>query len=179
MLYFNLSNNLQQSIFNDGRWFDSAVYPASQPPSSSSRLCSSTNFYPNNTSELVQPGLSLGIQSPVVSVAIYETTNQSLVMIDTLSLDNFIGDPHTNLNLLQLGSTSYYSDLFAGLSFACVFNAPNPTQLSQYFTRIVYQGALESTEGSPSAAVLRDNYYLYNDTALRNNSFINKFAGGG
>ena len=131
LVYFNASNNLQQSLYNGGSWKDSPVYPALEPPDNNTKV-SVTGLSHMNVIFPTANGSNIS-SSTFSSFAVYQS-NRSLVAIDLDPLSNLPQDPHVNPN-----HASHYENqgllTFVGESFACIFRGTYSSRYYDWFTR--------------------------------------------
>ena len=181
IVYFDLASNLQQSVFNGALWYNTPIFPAFFPPSNTSRLCSSTNIIPRGQpfvpdAVTITPTSSITIVSiigplpaasttaegsfyfpPLSSVVVYENTNRSLSMVNALPSLNFVGDPDVATDLfLPFHTEERYPN---GVSFSCVYNAPNPIQNASQAA--LYSRIAAADTGAPPSLFISDRIFLY------------------
>ena len=164
MIYLDTSNALQQSIFNGGKWRHSPIFPGFNPPSNTTNLCSSTNILP-----VIPPAAASAITENdtlndfLSSVAMYETTNRSLVMVNAEATANFEADPHVNSNLLA-EFRGADQGMYVGVGFACEYNVVSPADSTLFYTRVTL-GAMRQSE----LVDILDLVYLYNSNTFYSN----------
>ena len=178
LIYLDKSSTVQQSIFNDDKWQNITVLPASDIPIANTKLSISTSIIPSLS---LPPGSSpanntdrvTGLLGPALSsVLVYQSTNWSLVMIDIVPSKMVLsttGD-FRNPNMLPKFSTLPGGPGFTyeprGLSFGCTYNVlnPIPSDSAQLYARL--------SIGNPSGNMidLKDYNYHYNQETLINAS---------
>ena len=177
-------------MFNGALWYNTPIFPAFFPPSNTSRLCSSTNIIPWGRpfvpdAVTLTPTSSITIISitgplpaasttaagsfylpPLSSVVVYENTNRSLSMVNALPPLNFVGDPDVAADLfLPFQTEEKYPN---GVSFSCVYNAPNPIQNATQAA--LYSRFTTADLGAPPALGISDQIFLYAIPEQSNNT---------
>ncbi|MCJ1385406.1 hypothetical protein MMC17_008529 [Xylographa soralifera] len=170
VVYLDQSNALQQSIYTGGSWRNSPVFAASSTPANNTKISTSTQILP----------ASHFTEAKISSVAMYQTSNGSLVAVDISPDENFVANgPSTNPNLfLQYdlqGATG--GKLALGSGFACIFNALTPPgNASDLYTRCDI-GITNNANNGPVYLRLADISFHYNYSTLANTSERIEFDG--
>ncbi|MCJ1395582.1 hypothetical protein MMC18_008468 [Xylographa bjoerkii] len=170
VVYLDQSNALQQSIYNGGSWRNSPVFAASSPPANNTKISTSTQMLL----------ASHYTEAKISSVAMYQTSNGSLVAVDISPDDNFVANgPSTNPNLFSQYALqgAVGGKLAQGSGFACIFNAPTPPgNASDLYTRCDI-GITNNANNGPVYLRLADISFHYNYSTLANTSETIKFDG--
>jgi hypothetical protein len=157
MIYQNQASAVQQTIFNGGKWKDSLVYSASNPPADNTRLSIFTQY---------------SQKSGFTSRAVYQF-NRSLVMVDVRPGNNLAKDPHVNYDFLS--TVNELQELtFVDIGFACIIDQKVPGNMSQLFFQCCMGNDASSTgyEGLSSGPLTQMSfeYSIYSEAHVSNAS---------
>ena len=159
----NQSDALQQTLYNGGRWENSAVSLAANPPSKNTRLSISTSYqsiHPNSTSNTTY----LVFQS----TAIYQYS-QSLMSVNLNPIASARITNTKNTILADIEESQALQDINIG--FACR-DVPNHQYLECYIGSLLYRLSLEDSLGAYSSpgVYLRAVHYHYSGNSTGNSS---------